>query len=66
MAVVARQVLDRMLVGGGELVTLIAGAGAAPGLGRALEEHLRAAHPGVEVVSYDGGQDRYPLLVGVE
>jgi hypothetical protein len=61
-----------MLSGGGELVTLVIGsgtgtdAGAVPGLGAALEDHLRVAHPGVEVARYDGGQNRYPLLVGVE
>ena len=27
-----------------------------------VEEH----HPAVDVVVYEGGQDRYPLLVGVE
>jgi hypothetical protein len=28
--------------------------------------HLASAHPTVDVVVYDGGQERYPLLVGVE
>ncbi|GAA1874308.1 DAK2 domain-containing protein [Actinomadura bangladeshensis] len=63
---VARGVLDRMLSGGGELVTLIAGAHAPAGLAEALEEHLRRDHPDVEVGVYDGGQERYPLLIGVE
>jgi dihydroxyacetone kinase-like predicted kinase len=31
-----------------------------------LEERVRAARPGAEVIRYDGGQDRYPLLIGVE
>ncbi|WP_018655296.1 DAK2 domain-containing protein [Actinomadura flavalba] len=62
----ARRVLDRMLSGGGELVTLVAGAHAEPGLAGALEEHLRAGHPDVEVGVYDGGQVLYPLLFGVE
>jgi DAK2 domain fusion protein YloV len=66
MGAVARELLDHMLSGGGELVTLVLGAGAVPGLGAALEEHLDSAHPGVEVARYDGGQERYPLLVGVE
>jgi DAK2 domain fusion protein YloV len=66
VADVARRVLDRMLSGGGELVTLIAGAHAPPGLAEALEEHLRREHPDVEVGVYDGGQERYPLLIGVE
>lgn len=62
---VAVEVLDRLLGGGGELVTLVAGAGAAQ-LARHCEEHLRLHHPAVEVVSYDGGQERYALLCGVE
>jgi uncharacterized protein len=62
---VAVEVLDRLLGGGGELVTIVAGAGAAD-LARACEEHVRLHHPAVEVVGYDGGQERYPLLFGVE
>ena len=57
--------LDRLLGGGGELVTIIVGEGAAD-LGRHCEEHVRRCHPAVDVVGYDGGQDRYPLLFGVE
>jgi DAK2 domain fusion protein YloV len=63
---VARQVLDRMLSGGGELVTLISGAGAPPGLVEGLEGYLYAGHHGIEMGVYEGGQDRYPLLIGVE
>ncbi|MFI0485271.1 DAK2 domain-containing protein [Actinomadura sp. 9N215] len=66
VADVARRVLDRMLSGGGELATLIIGLYAPRGLAAALEEHLRDAHPDVEVGVYDGGQERYPLLIGVE
>jgi hypothetical protein len=62
---VAVAVLDRLLGGGGELVTIVAGAGAAE-LARRCEDHVRRCHPGVEVVGYDGGQERYPLLFGVE
>ena len=28
--------------------------------------HLRECHPSVDVQLYDGGQERYPLLFGVE
>ncbi|MBO2463046.1 DAK2 domain-containing protein [Actinomadura violacea] len=66
VAQVARRVLDRMLSGGGELVTLIAGRNAPPGLAERLEDHLRGGHPDVEVGLYDGAQRRYPLLIGVE
>ena len=37
-----------------------------PGVFRAvLRDHARE-NPGVDVVVYDGGQDRYPMLVSVE
>jgi len=62
---VAVEVLDRLLGGGGELVTIVAGAGAAE-LARHCEAHIRRRHPAVEIVAYDGGQERYPLLFGVE
>ena len=32
----------------------------------ALVEFVHTEHPQVEVVVYDGGQERYPLLIGVE
>ncbi|TDC70628.1 DAK2 domain-containing protein [Actinomadura sp. GC306] len=66
VAEVARRLLDRMLSGGGELVTLIVGADAPPALAGGLEEHLRGGRPDVEVGVYGGGQRRYPLLIGVE
>jgi uncharacterized protein len=62
---VARDVIGRMLGGGGELFTVIAGAGGEEAARRCVE-HLQDAHPTVEVQLYDGGQDRYPLLFGVE
>ncbi|MGI5244747.1 DAK2 domain-containing protein [Dactylosporangium sp. CA-139066] len=58
--------LDRMLGGGGELVTLIVGRGAPAGLSDTLREHVEGAWPFVEVQCYEGGQPHYPLLVGVE
>ncbi|WP_238013000.1 DAK2 domain-containing protein [Dactylosporangium sp. AC04546] len=61
-----QRLLDRMLSGGGELVTLIAGQDAPDGLADALREHVAAAWPFVEVQCYEGGQPHYPLLVGVE
>jgi DAK2 domain fusion protein YloV len=62
---VACGVLERLMGGGGELVTLVAGAEAGD-LAQACEAWVEKAHPGVDVVVYDGGQDRYPLLVAVE
>ncbi|MQS07911.1 DAK2 domain-containing protein [Streptomyces alkaliphilus] len=62
---IAAEVLDRMLSGGGELVTLVTGAGVPGGLADRLEEYLRSRHPGVDTVRYEGRQGS-PLLIGVE
>jgi dihydroxyacetone kinase-like predicted kinase len=62
----SKQLLDRMLAGGGELVTLVAGEGAPAGFGEALRTHVAQCWPFVELHCYDGGQPHYPLLVGVE
>ena len=58
-------VLERMLGGGGELVTLVAGAHAQD-LAERCAAYVRASHPTVDVVVYDGEQQGHPLLVGVE
>ena len=63
---VAIGVLERLLGGGGELVTLVAGAEAGDLAAGRARPGSSATHPGVDVVVYDGGQDRYPLLVAVE
>jgi uncharacterized protein len=66
---VAIEILERLLGGGGELVTLVSGAGS-DGVAQHLAEHCEAYlaqhHAVVDVVVYDGGQDRYPLLMSVE
>ncbi len=59
-------VVDRMLGGGGELVTLVTGEAAPTGLADRIAGHVQRSRPEVEVVVYDGGQPAYPLLVGVE
>ncbi|SCL49595.1 DAK2 domain-containing protein [Micromonospora peucetia] len=59
-------VVDRMLGGGGELVTLLSGADAPDGLADAVREHVERRWPFVEVQAFAGGQPHYPLLVGVE
>jgi DAK2 domain fusion protein YloV len=66
LVAVATEVLERLLSGGGELVTLVTGVDAPAGLGEAVIEQLRRRHRDVEVTVLDGGQPRYPLLLGVE
>ncbi|MEU5862367.1 DAK2 domain-containing protein [Nonomuraea sp. NPDC047529] len=63
---VARLIVDRMLAGGGELVTLVTGSGLPERLAVHLEDHLRRTRPDVDLVVYDGEQGGYPLLIGVE
>jgi DAK2 domain fusion protein YloV len=64
---VAEDVLGRLLGGGGEMVTLVSGEDDADGaLATTCAAWLEEAHPTVDVVVYDGGQERYPLLVAVE
>jgi dihydroxyacetone kinase-like predicted kinase len=62
---VAREVLERLVGGGGELVTVVAGVGGDE-LAERCSAYLAAEHPTLDVVRYDGGQERYPLLFGVE
>jgi dihydroxyacetone kinase-like predicted kinase len=58
--------LDRLLGGGGELVTLVLGADAPPDLGERITAHLREAWPSAQTQVYDGGQPHHALLIGVE
>jgi DAK2 domain fusion protein YloV len=58
--------IDRMLGGGGEMVTLVLGAGAPADLGDVLTTHVTNAWTFADVQVYYGGQPHYPLLVGVE
>lgn len=62
----AMGVLARMLALGGELVTVLGGADAPPGVAVALAAQLRLEHPEVELTSYASGQSDAVLLMGVE
>ncbi|SDT77565.1 DAK2 domain-containing protein [Actinoplanes derwentensis] len=66
LAEVSRRLLDRMLGGGGELVTLVLGADAPPGFEEELRGHVHRTWPFIELQCYAGGQPRYHLLAGVE
>jgi len=63
---VATDILERLLGGGGELVTIVRGQEGPADLAERCASYVEEHHPAVDVVVYEGGQDRYPLLVGVE
>jgi dihydroxyacetone kinase-like predicted kinase len=63
---VGAELLRRLLVGGGELVTIVTGAQAPEGAGERLAELVEGGGSGLEVVLCDGGQPHYPLLLSVE
>jgi len=56
----------RMLLGGGEIVTALLGAGTDAALAEGLAADLRRSHPEVDVVVHRGGHTDYPLVLGVE
>ncbi|MCF6377129.1 DAK2 domain-containing protein [Nocardioides KLBMP 9356] len=62
---VATDVVERLLAGGGELVTIVSGEDGVE-LAARLASHVEDRHPTVDVAVHDGGQPRYPLLVSVE
>lgn len=66
VADVAAQVVAQLLDDGGELVTLVLGADAPAGVADAVRALVGARSGAVEVQVLDGGQPRYPVLVGVE
>jgi hypothetical protein len=61
---VAREVVERLLGGAADVLTILVGAE-----GNSVDElvdGLRTAHPALEIEVCDGGQPHYPLLFGVE
>jgi DAK2 domain fusion protein YloV len=60
------EVVDRLLAGGGELVTLVLATPQEQGLADAVQDHLRSGRRDVEVHVLVGGQARYLVLIGVE
>jgi DAK2 domain fusion protein YloV len=64
---VAWRVVERLLAsGGGELVTLVRGRDADDQLIERLTARIRTWSPSLDVDVVDGGQARYPVLVGLE
>lgn len=66
LAVVGADVVARLLASGGELLTVISGAGAGPELSAAVAASAREGGHDVDVSIIEGGQATYPLLLGVE
>jgi uncharacterized protein len=66
LAAVGAEVVSRLLAGGGELLTVINGAGGGPELSAVVADSARAGRRDVEVSIIEGGQPTYPLLLGVE
>lgn len=64
--VVACELIDRMLLAGGELVTLVLGADADDDLRDGVVKHLGRTHPEIDVADYRGDQPHQPVLIGVE
>ncbi|MBU6279706.1 MAG: DAK2 domain-containing protein, partial [Actinomycetales bacterium] len=63
---VTQRVLAGLLSVGGELVTLVWGADADDDLRTTVAQWLVTQHPFVEVQQVDGGQPRWPVIMGVE
>ncbi|GAB3425816.1 DAK2 domain-containing protein [Flindersiella endophytica] len=65
IAEVGEEVVRRLLAGGGELVTVVAGVDAGADVVERVLADARS-RPEVDTVVYEGGQSGYPLLIGVE
>ena len=63
---VAFAIVGRLLGVGAELMTVLVGADAPPGVGDVVAGHVRTRSPLTEVTVYLGGQPEYPLIIGVE
>lgn len=62
----ASALIDLLLSTGGEMVSVLAGRNLDPEVLDQLERHVNTHHPGVEFVSFPGGQVGELLQVGVE
>jgi hypothetical protein len=58
--------LDELVDDDSEIVTVVVGAEARAADSERIKEHLKLAHPHVDVEFHEGGQPLYPYLVGVE
>ena len=66
MIEVAWQVVQRLVTLGGELLTLVRGTAADDDLISELTARVQERFRTIDVEVVDGGQPRYPLLLGLE
>ena len=66
MVLAATQLLDQLLSGNGELLTVITGNLATARSTEEIIAYMADKHPGIEVEVHPGGQPLYPFLFGVE
>ncbi|MCU1659536.1 MAG: Dak phosphatase [Pseudonocardiales bacterium] len=59
-------ITDRLLGVGVELMTVLVGSDAPPGIGELVAGHVQERAPFTDVTVYTGGQPNYPLIIGVE
>jgi hypothetical protein len=59
-------ITDRLLGVGPEMLTVLVGCDAPPGIGDLLVGHVRERSQLTEVTVYAGGQPHYPVIIGVE
>jgi uncharacterized protein len=62
----AAGLIELFLAAGGELVTVLTGAGVDSGVGEALQEYVHREHLGAELVTYHTDHRGDALLIGVE
>ncbi len=66
VAEAAAGLIDLLLAAGGELVTLLTGAGVETAVAELLVDHVHRHHPGTEIATFHTGHWGDPLLIGVE
>jgi len=66
LAAAGAGLIDLLLAAGGELVTVLTGAGVDAGVGAALADHVHREHLAAELVTYHTDHRGDALLIGVE
>ncbi|MGB0970537.1 MAG: DAK2 domain-containing protein [Mycobacterium sp.] len=66
VAEAAAGLIDLLLAAGGDLVTLLTGAGVETAVAEVLLDHVHRHHPGTEITTFHTGHCGDALLIGVE